>query len=186
MFLSHPVWKLLFHTPIKRQTGYSWFAIPISTIPVTKHPLFLKISLSLFPNVLLCSFLPNFLLLLSPICPHEAMDLSPPECSALLPPPEFSAPPLPDLSSWSHGSLSPEGFSSIEVWKIWGLKVLIWDLIWVLKFRFSIEVWRLKDLGFESVDLRSDLGLKIWVLFGFGNMFEVGVLLYLWGFGWFC
>jgi hypothetical protein len=33
----------------------------------------------------------------------------------------------------------------------------------------------LKDLGFESVDLRSDLGLKIWVLFGFGNMFEVGV-----------
>ena len=177
MFLSHRVWKLLFHTPTKRQTGYSRFAIPISTILVTKHSLFLKISLSLLPNALLCSLLPNLLLLLSPICPHEAMDLSPPE---------FSAPPLPDLSSWSHRSLSPEGFSSIEVWKIWGLKVLIWDLIWVLRFKFSIEVWRLKDLGFESVDLRSDLGLKIWVLFGFGNMFEVGVWLYLWGFGWFC
>uniref|UniRef100_A0A2N9ERR0 Uncharacterized protein n=1 Tax=Fagus sylvatica TaxID=28930 RepID=A0A2N9ERR0_FAGSY len=75
------------------------FAIPISTIPVTKHPLFLKISLFLLPNALLCSLLPNFLLLLSPICPHEAMDLSPPECSALLSPPEFSTPPLPDLSS---------------------------------------------------------------------------------------
>ena len=155
MFLSHPVWKLLFHTPIKRQTGYSWFAIPISTIPVTKHPLFLKISLSLFPNVLLCSFLPNFLLLLSPICPHEAMDLSPPECSALLPPPEFSAPPLPDLSSWSHGSLSPEGFSSIEVWKIWGLKVLIWDLIWVLRFGFSLkfDVWKIWGLKVLIWDL---------------------------------
>ena len=175
MFLSHRVWKLLFHTTTKRQTGYSRFSIPISTIPVTKHPLFLKISLSLLPNALLCSLLLNFLLLLSPIYPHEVMDLSPPECFALLSPPEFSAPPLLDLSSWSHGSLSPEGFSSIEVWKIWGLKVLIWDLIWVLRFGFSIEVWRLKDLGFESVDLRSDLSLKIWVLFGFGNMFEVGV-----------
>ena len=134
MFLSHRVWKLLFHTTTKRQTGYSRFAIPISTIPVTKHPLILKISLSLLPNALLCS------------------------------PPEFSAPPLSDLSSWSHGSLSSESFS-------------------------SIEVWSLKELGFESVDFRSDLGLKIWVLFGFGNnkvlMFEVWVWLYLWGFGWF-
>ena len=67
MFLSHRVWKLLFHTTTKRQTDYSWFAIPISTIPVTKHPLFLKISLSLLPNALLCSLLPNFLLLLSPL-----------------------------------------------------------------------------------------------------------------------
>uniref|UniRef100_A0A2N9IWL9 Uncharacterized protein n=1 Tax=Fagus sylvatica TaxID=28930 RepID=A0A2N9IWL9_FAGSY len=30
------------------------------------------------------SFLPNFLLLLSPICPHEAMDLSPPKVFPLL------------------------------------------------------------------------------------------------------
>jgi hypothetical protein len=77
MFLSHS-------TPTKRQTGYSRFAISISTIPVTKHPLFLKISLSLLPNALLCSLLPNFLLLLSPICPHEAMDLSPPKVFPLL------------------------------------------------------------------------------------------------------
>jgi hypothetical protein len=40
--------------------------------------------------------------------------------------------------------------------------VLILDLIWILRFGFSIEVSRLKDLGFESVDLRSDLGF-IWV-----------------------
>ena len=148
MFLSHRVWKLLFHTTTKRQTGYSRFAIPISTIPVTKHPLFLKISLSLFPN-------------------------------ALLSPPQFSAPPLPDLSSWSHGSLSPEGFSSIEVWSLKFERFGIWKCWFEIWFGFSIEVWRLKDLGFESVDLRSDLGLKIWVLFGFGNnkilMFEVGV-----------
>ena len=108
-----PCVKELFHTTTKRQTGYFRFAILISTILVTKHPFFLKISLSLLPN-------------------------------ALLSPPEFSAPPLPDLSSWSHGSLSPEG-------------------------SFSIEVWSLKELGFESVDFKSDLGLKIWVLFGFGN-----------------
>jgi hypothetical protein len=76
--------KALFHTTTKRQTGYSRFVIPISTILVTKHPLFLKISLSLLPNALLCSLLPNFLLLLSPICPYEAMDLSPPKVFPLL------------------------------------------------------------------------------------------------------
>ena len=79
-----PCVKELFHTITKRQTGYSWFAIPISTILVTKHPLFMKISLSLLPNALLCSLFPNFLLLLSPICPHEAMDLSPPKFFPLL------------------------------------------------------------------------------------------------------
>ena len=121
MFLSHPVWKLLFHTPTKRQTRYPRFAIPSSTIRVTKHhfsSFFLKFSLS--SRML---------------------------CSALLSPPEFSAPPLPDLSSWSHGSLSPEGFS-------------------------CIEVWSLKDLGFENVDLTwSDLDFKIWVLY-FSLTFE--------------
>uniref|UniRef100_A0A2N9FP41 Secreted protein n=1 Tax=Fagus sylvatica TaxID=28930 RepID=A0A2N9FP41_FAGSY len=35
-------------------------------------------------GALLCSLLPNFLLLLSPICPHEAMDLSPPKVFPLL------------------------------------------------------------------------------------------------------
>uniref|UniRef100_A0A2N9FSA1 Uncharacterized protein n=1 Tax=Fagus sylvatica TaxID=28930 RepID=A0A2N9FSA1_FAGSY len=40
--------------------------------------------ISLLPNALLCSLLPNFLLLLSPICPHEAMDLSPPKVFPLL------------------------------------------------------------------------------------------------------
>ena len=61
--------KELFHSTTKRQTGYSRFAILISTILVTKHPFFLlKISLFLLPN-------------------------------ALLSPPEFSAPPLLDLSS---------------------------------------------------------------------------------------
>jgi hypothetical protein len=74
----------VFHTTTKRQIGYSRFVIPISTIPVTKHLLFLKISLSLLPNALLCSLLPNFLLLLSPICPHEAMDHSPPKVFYLL------------------------------------------------------------------------------------------------------
>ena len=63
-----PCVKELFHTTTKRQTGYFRFAILISTILVTKHPFFLKISLSLLPNALLSS-------------------------------PEFSAPPLPDLSS---------------------------------------------------------------------------------------
>ena len=129
-----PCVKELFHTITKRQTGYSQFAILISTIPVTKHPLFLKISLSLLPNALLCSLLPNFLLLFSPICPHEAMDLS-----------------------------------SLKVFPL-------------LKF----EVWSLKDLGFESVDLRSDLSLKIWVLYWSLTFERFGVWLYLWGFGWFC
>ena len=118
MFLSHRVWKLLFHTPTKRQTGYSWFVIPISTIPVTKHPLFLKISLSLLPNALLCSLLPNLLLLLSQICPHEA-----------------SSPRSVLMKPWIS-----------------------------LPQRFFLY-WSLKDLGFESVDLRSDLGFKIQVLY---------------------
>ena len=43
--------------------------------------------------------------------------LSPPECSALLSPPEFSAPPLSDLSSWSHGS-----DLGLEITKFWCLK----------------------------------------------------------------
>ena len=38
----------------------------------------------LLPNVLLCFLLLNFLLLLSSICPHEAMDLSPPKVFPLL------------------------------------------------------------------------------------------------------
>ena len=59
MFLSDPVWKLLFHTPTKRQTRYPRFVIPSSTIRVTKHPFFLIFSkiFSLLPNALLCSAL---------------------------------------------------------------------------------------------------------------------------------
>ena len=121
------------------------------------------------------------------IVPRNVFSLLP---NALLSPPEFSAPPLPDLSSWSHGSLSPKGFSSIEVWSLKylgfesvdlrsDLDFKIWVLYWSLTFeRFGVwkcwfEIW----FGFK------DLGLKIWVLFGFGNnkvlMFEVGVWLYL-------
>ena len=105
--------KELFHTTTKRQTGYSRFVILISTILITKHSFFLKISLTLLPN-------------------------------ALLSPPEFSALPLPDLSSWSHGSLSPEGFFSIEVWS---LKELGFESVGVWKCWF--QIWfGFKDLGF--------------------------------------
>ena len=49
-----PCMKELFHTTTKKQTGYSRFAILISTILVTKHPFF-----------------------------FENFTLSPPECSVL-------------------------------------------------------------------------------------------------------
>ena len=106
MILSYRVWNSDFHTTTKRQTCYSRFVIPISTIPITKHSFFLIFSetFSLLPNALLCSLLPNFLLFLSPICPHEAVDLSPSKVFPLL---------------------------KFEIWKSWGLKVLIWNLIWV-------------------------------------------------------
>ena len=136
MFLSYLVWKLLFHTTTKRQTGYSRFAIPISTILVTKHLLFLKISLSLLPN-------------------------------ALLSPPEFSATPLLDLSSWSHGSLSSRMLYSALSSRIFcsssPRSVLMKP--WISLPRRFFLYWSLKDLGFESVDLRSDLGFKIRVLY---------------------
>ena len=77
-----PCVKELFHITTKRQTSYSWFAILISTILVTKHPFFSEnFTLS---SRMLCSLLPNFLLLLFPICPHEAMDFSPSKVFPLL------------------------------------------------------------------------------------------------------
>ena len=126
MILSHRVWNSDFHTTTKRQACYYQFVIPISTIPITKHPFFLIFSETF-------SLLPN----------------------ALLSPLEFSALPLPDLSSWSHGSLSPKGFSSIEVWSLKELGFESVDFrsdlglkIWVLfgfgnnkVLKFEVGIW---------------------------------------------
>ena len=155
MIFSHCV-KVLFHTTIKRQNGYSRFSIPISTVHVTKHPLFLKISLSLLPNALLCSLLPNFLLLLSPIMKPW---ISLPRRFFLYWSLKFER-----FGVWKCWFEIWFGFKDLgtllkfDIWKIWSLKVLIWDLIWVL-------------FGFRNNEVL---------------MFEVVVWLYLWEFGWFC
>ena len=113
MMCINPIGKCFFHTVSEIVT----FTAPLKTnilfsvcysnfhYPYNQTPFFLIFfeTFSLLPNAMLSS------------------------------PPEFSAPLLSDLSSWSHESLSSESFS-------------------------SIEVWSLKELGFESVDLRSDLG----------------------------
>ena len=105
-----PCVKQWFHTTTKKQTGYSRFVIPISTIPITKHhfsSFFLKLSLS---SQMLSPPLPEIFLLLHwcstppQICPHEAMDISLPKVFPL---------------------------SKFEAWKSWSLKELISNQIWI-------------------------------------------------------
>ena len=145
MILWHHGVKQWFHTTTKRQTGYSRLTIPNSTILISKHPFFWNL---------------------------HSLSSSPRNLS----PPPLIFYSSSALSTWSHGlnfhslpsTLSPPNV--FPLLKFCSSKALSLRLGWCLK-AWGVGV----SLMFERVDFKSDLSLKIWVLFGFGNGFRFDV-----------
>ena len=161
--------KVKFHTTTKDKPP---FPVSYSTILVSKHPFFWNLH----------SLSPKSFLLLSPeafsllhwfsappqLCPHEAMDWIFILSLQLILPQRF----------FLYWSSVPPKLSPHEA------------MAWLMFEGVGVGV----GLMFERIDFRSDFGLKIWVLFEFGNGFKfdvwswglivfVRVWLILWGFG---